>query len=190
MDMKKALEEVLEKEFVEKVEKALQTLENYHKEYEVIKTSASLQAVIKFEEYQQFDRLGVHFIGVLNEAKNRYDEMKFYESALLLAKASMIKDSLDEIVGAISERLEEEENSSELKHVNFPYIMFVAKFDGEVNFDYYETMAIVESDCTHYISWLDEDGVRRFTAANSKIDAMQMAMAKGLGRDSVYCKYQ
>ena len=51
-------------------------------------------------------------------------------------------------------------------------------------------MAIVESNCTHYISWLDEDGVRRFVAANSKIDAMQMAMAKGLGRDSVYCKYQ
>ena len=48
MDMKKTLEEALEKEFVEKVEKALQTLENYHKEYEVVKTSANLQAVIKF----------------------------------------------------------------------------------------------------------------------------------------------
>ena len=102
----------------------------------------------------------------------------------------MIKDDLDEIIEAISDRLEEEENTSELKHVNVPYIMFITKFDDEVNFDYYETMAIVESNCTHYISWLDEDGVRRFVAANSKIDAMQMAMAKGLGRDSVYCKYQ
>ena len=190
MDMKKALGEALEKEFVEKVEKALKTLENYHKEYEVIKTSANLQAVIKFEEYQQFDKLGAYFIGVLNEAKNRYEKMKFYESALLLTKASMIKDDLDKIVEVISGRLEEEENSSELKHVNVPYIMFITKFDDEMNFDYYETMTIVESNCTHYISWLDEDGVRRFVAANSKIDAMQMAMAKGLGRDSVYCKYQ
>ena len=190
MDMKKALGEALEKEFVEKVEKALQTLENYYKEYEVVKTSANLQAVIKFEEYQQFDKLGAYLNGVLKEAKNRYKEMKFYESALLLTKASMIKDDLDKIVEVISGRLEEEENSSELKHVNVPYIMFITKFDDEMNFDYYETMTIVESNCTHYISWLDEDGVRRFTAANSKIDAMQMAMAKGLGRDSVYCKYQ
>ena len=190
MDMKKTLGEALEREFVEKVEKALQTLENYHKEYEVVKTSANLQAVIKFEEYQQFDKLGAYLNGVLNEAKNRYEEMKFYESALLLTKASMIKDDLDKIVEVISGRLEEEENSSELKHVNVPYIMFITKFDDEVNFDYYETMTIVESNCTHYISWLDEDGVRRFAAANSKIDAMQMAMAKGLGRDSVYCKYQ
>ena len=190
MDMKKTLEEALEKEFVEKVEKALETLESYHKEYEVVKTSANLQAVIKFEEYQQFDKLGAYLIGVLDKARDRYEEMKFYESALLLTKASMIKDDLDKIVEAISNRLEEEENSSELKHVNVPYVMFITKFDDEVNFDYYETMAIVESNCTHYISWLDEDGVRRFTAANSKIDAMQMAMAKGLGRDSVYCKYQ
>lgn len=190
MDMKKALGEALEKEFVEKVEKALETLENYHKEYEVIKTSANLQAVIKFEEYQQFDKLGAYLNGVLKEAKNRYKEMKFYESALLLTKASMIKDDLDKIVEVISGRLEEEENSSELKHVNVPYIMFITKFDDEMNFDYYETMTIVESNCAHYISWLDEDGVRRFAAANSKIDAMQMAMAKGLGRDSVYCKYQ
>ena len=190
MDMKKALGEALEREFVDKLERALETLENYYKEYEVVKTSANLQAVIKFEEYQQFDELGVRLSGVLNKAKNRYEEMKFYESALLLTKASMIKDSLDEIVEAISGRLEEEENSSELKHVNVPYIMFITKFDDEVNFDYYETMTIVESNCTHYISWLDEDGVRRFVAANSKIDAMQMAMAKGLGRDSVYCKYK
>ena len=190
MDMKKTLEEALEKEFVEKVEKALQTLENYHKEYEVVKTSANLQAVIKFEEYQQFDKLGAYLIGVLNEAKNRYEEMKFYESALLLTKASMIKDDLDEIIEAISDRREEEDNTSELKHVNVPYIMFITKFADEVSFDYYETMAIVESNCTHYISWLDEDGVRRFVAANSKIDAMQMAMSKGLGRDSVYSKYQ
>ena len=129
MDMKKALGEALEREFVEKVEKALETLENYHKEYEVIKTSANLQAVIKFEEYQQFDKLGAYLNGVLNEAKNRYEEMKFYESALLLTKASMIKDDLDKIVEVISGRLEEEENSSELKHVNVPYIMFITKFD-------------------------------------------------------------
>ena len=51
--------------------------------------------------------------------------MKFYESALLLTKASMIKDDLDEIIEAISDRLEEEENTSELKHVNVPYIMFI-----------------------------------------------------------------
>lgn len=189
-DMKKVLSEGLENEFKEKLDKALDNMVAYHEGYLEVKTSANLHAVIKPEEFQKFDELGHHLCGLLGKALDRYDEKKYYEAALLLTKAAFIKDDINAICRVVSDRLEEEENSNEIKHVNVPYIMFITKFDDEVSFNYYETMSVIESDCSHYISWIDEHGVRRFAVANSKIDAMQMAMAKGLGRDSVYCKYQ
>lgn len=189
-DMKKVLSEGLENEFKEKLDKALDHMVEYHEGYLEVKTSANLQAVIKSEEFQKFDELGHHLYGLIKKALDRYDEKKYYEAALLLIKAASIKDGIDEICRIVSDRLEEEENSNEIKHVNIPYIMFITKFNDEINFDYYETMSVIESDCSHYISWIDKHGVRRFSVANSKIDAMQMALSKGLGRDSVYCKYQ
>ena len=140
------------------------------------------------------------------------DEMKYFNNGTvqsLLTHKEMLEfdKTLDDIVEKIEVLIEEMLDKvdeypimaslrldGDLSGMNMEYYNFIERFidgiDEPLDFDYYEAYEVINSTSPYYISWIDEDDVRRFKSVSNKREAMIKVMQlPKAGKENIYSKY-
>lgn len=183
----KELSKCIEKEYIENIEKAIYAVLEEVAGFEDCRRSANLQAVLTEEEFKDFEKHGEKLAQMTDKMIELFNDEKYIEAAIEYQAMYTPSDALNSVYQEVVNRIEGEHT---MDYINIPYITFINSFgEEELRYDYWETLAVLESEAVWYVSWLDNKNTRRFIPCKSKLDAQRVVMStKGLGRDNIFNK--
>ena len=151
--------------------------------------NGTVQCLLTYEEMLEFDKALDDIVEKIEVLIDLCEQEMIEECRVLIQEIEEMLDKVDEYPTMASLRLD-----GDLSGMNMGYYNFIERFiddiDEPLDFDYHEAYEVINSTSPYYISWIDEDDVRRFKSVSDKREAMIKVMQlPNAGKENIYNKY-
>ena len=151
--------------------------------------NGTVQCLLTHKEMLEFDETLDDIVEKVEVLIDLCEQEMIEECRVLIQEIEEMLDKVDEYPIMASLRLD-----GDLSGMNMEYYNFIERFidgiDEPLDFDYYEAYEVINSTSPYYISWIDEEDVRRFKSVSDKQEAMIKVMQlPNAGKENIYNKY-